>query len=208
MVSISGKLTLKPACELLLSYGISLSTIEFLVRASFVQRVSVDYVADIGNYVVGSCRLPLFLRGLFIALTGSCVFAFLSRLMVIASVAARPAAKSCCEKLLRQIANMILYHCRCLQLTNALEQIYLVRSEYGIVYYTSSALVSSAKVDSQRLEGLYGESRGFFLIYLGIQPPSLQRIMGRIMPLLRQSFSSQRLKGEYKYLTDGGPVEA
>lgn len=39
------------------------------------------------------------------------------------------------------------------------------------MYYVSSALFSSARVDNWRLEGLYGESRGFFSIHPGIRPP-------------------------------------
>lgn len=56
MVSVSGKLTVKPACELLRSHGVSLATVEFLVRVFFIQRASVDHAADAGNYVVRWCR--------------------------------------------------------------------------------------------------------------------------------------------------------
>ena len=75
MVSVSGKLTVKPAYKLLRSYRVSLAAVEFPVGAFFIQRFSVDDTADIGNYAVGSYRLPIFSRGLF---AGSYTFASLS----------------------------------------------------------------------------------------------------------------------------------
>jgi hypothetical protein len=51
-VSISDKLTIQLACELLRSHGVSLTTVEFPVRAFFIQTFSVDHAADTGNSAV------------------------------------------------------------------------------------------------------------------------------------------------------------
>jgi hypothetical protein len=51
-ISISGKLTMKLASKLLRSHGVSLTTVEFPVRAFCIQRFSVDHTTDAGDGAV------------------------------------------------------------------------------------------------------------------------------------------------------------
>lgn len=97
VILVLGKLIVKPVCELLRSHGVSLATVEFPVRAFFIQRISVGHTADTGNSAIWSRGLPYFLRSLFIVPAGLCPFAFLSRLTIVASTAAQPAARRCCD---------------------------------------------------------------------------------------------------------------
>jgi hypothetical protein len=77
-VSISGKLAMKLACELLWSYGVSLTTVEFPVGACLIQRASVEYAMDAGNGAVWPCGMPVFFRSLFVVPASSCLFASLA----------------------------------------------------------------------------------------------------------------------------------
>ena len=166
MVSVSGKLTMKPVCQLLRSHRVSLSTVESPVGAFFIQRVSVDNAADAGNCAVGPCRLPVFSRGLFVVPSGSCAFAFLNRLAVVASAAARPAASRCCDgRRMRFFITAAAFGRRMLRSRHA----WFAASTGSCI--VSSPLLSSARVDNWKLAGLYGESRGFFSTHPDIRPP-------------------------------------